>query len=467
MKRRIHTLLLVMLVSTGASAQTSPVKITYDENITPINLKSAVEQGLRKNHDEEIRRFDRQLLDLDYKDDRDEFWLPNIKMELTTTDDRLGHLLSQNRDASYNTPAGVMALNLGEYTLFNWGKDYLKFLNQKSDYKRSSSKLSEDRRDLKHNVMLKYLELVTANEILRFKKTQLRHASFIFRFNYDKAKQRKVSRQQFYQSKSVYLHSQEEYHLAKSNVEQLDRELSYLINDTVQTRYRLTEQIKFQRIKGSLNDLLEKGIKRSTNILDAKNNVVTSDREYQIAKKENLPLPKVSLKLGAYKYQFDDNNSDTKYQNSLGSDGVDLVASINASWTLTGRSGLLNGRRTKRAVLNRNRAMRQLSQYRHNTQNTIKSLYKLAIFYERKHNILQTDVQTLRSSFDVILDNYTTKKTPFLNFKDILEDSTQREIDLVMNKYEHARTKILLARNCGLEDLPGENLEQLTEFRQE
>ncbi len=468
MKRRIHTLLLAsLIISGGASAQTGQIKITYDENITPINLKSAVEQGLRKNHNEELRRFDLQLLSLNYKDDRDDFWLPNIKLEMSTTDDRLGHLFGQTKDSTYNTPSGVMALSLGDYTLFNWGKDYLNFLNQQTTYNRQTKILSEDRRDLKHEIMMKYLELLTANEILKIKQQKLRHASFIFRFNYDKAKQRKISRQQFYQSKTLYLSSQEEYHLAKSDVEQLDRDLGYLINDKVDTRYRISEQIRFQRVKGSLDDLLGKGVENNSNILNAKTNITTADREYQIAKKENLPLPKISLKLGAYKYQFDDNSSGTKYENELGSDGVDLVASINASWSLTGRGGIFNSRNTKRAVLNRNRAMRQLTQYKHNTRNEIKSLYRLAEYYEKKQSILETDVQTLRSSFDVILDNYTTKKTPFLDFKDILEDKTQREIDYAMNKYNHARTKILLAKTCGLEDLPGENLEQLTEYRQE
>lgn len=467
MKKTLYALTLTLLIGKFTLAYSAQSDTAQLGGLTPISLKSAIAQGLRKNHDQELRQFSKLIYELDYKDDKEEFWLPQIKLDLSTTDDRLGSAFSDKKDDSYNSPTGVMALDFGEYTLFNWGKDYLKFLNDQSNYNRDTKKLSEESRDLKYDIMMKYLDLLTAKKISKVRQTALRHASFVFRFNYDKAKLKKISKQEFYQSKAQYLDSQTQYQAAKDLVNTIERELSYLINDPTSTNYHINEKIKFTRLKGKRQTLISLAKKNNSNILDVKNELLTSDRSYQIEKKDNLPLPKISLNLGAYKYQFDDNFQKSHFENSLGSDGVDLVATINASWTLTGPGGLFNSRRKHKALLNKNIAIKKLVQSKHNVENVITTLFKRIQYFERNQPILTTSVQTNIKSFDVVLDNYTAKRTRFINLKEALTDKTDKEIELLTNTLEHAKTKIFIAKISGIDDLPGESLEQLTVYGDE
>lgn len=461
MKKTLYTLLISLLLGSTSFAQQEQ---SFKDVTIPLSLKSAIAQGLRKNHDQDLRQFRKIVNELDYEDNKDAFWLPNIKLQLSTSDDRLGKAFADKEDKSYDVPTGMMSLDFGEYSLFNWGKDYLSFLNQRSNYEREKVRLTEESRNLKYQIMTKYLELLTATKILSVRETSLRHASFIFRFNYDKAKLKKISKQEFYQSKSQYLDAQSSFQAAKDTVNQLERDLSYLINDTPDTSYRITEEIKFSRLKGKLDKLVSLAKNHNENIKEVKNDLLISDREYQIEKKENLPLPKLSLKMGAYKYQFDDNDSSSHFENSLGTDGVDLVATINASWTITGPGGLFNNRNKKRALIKKNIAIKQLAQTKHNVENTVRSLFKKVQFLERNQPILETGVQTADRAFDVILDNYTAKRTRFINLKDALDEKANIKVQMLNNKLEHAKSKILIARIAGVDDLPGESLELMATY---
>ena len=79
-------------------------------------------------------------------------------------------------------------------------------------------------------------------------------------------------------------------------------------------------------------------------------------------------------------------------------------------------------------------------------------------------DILDAEVIALRSAFDVTLDNYTTGKTRFLDLQRALEEKGMREVQAIENKYFHAKSKLLLTKLAGLDDLPGESLENLTEY---
>lgn len=460
------TLIHIMAFSGQLAAQEGhAISLTNNDKFIPLNLKSAIEQGLRQNHDQELRQFRSSLISLDQDRNWDQFWLPNLKFEMQVSDQRLKSFMGGSaKVASYDRPAGTVALGVAEYTLFNWGRDYLGYLNSKSSNQRAKVRLEEERRELRLQVIDQYLDVLTKDKITKIRQEQLRQATFIFRFNQDKAQLKKISQQEYFQSKSDYLRAQADYHQAKSDQESAERNLGELLNDPIDTRYRFTEQLKMMRIKATLEELLAQAEKNNPHILDANTAILLSERQYDLAKKDSLPLPKISLKVGAYKYQFDDNHSTTKFENDLGTDSVEMVATLNATWDIMGSNGFFNQRQRKEAVLLRNQAIKTKEKNIHSSTNSVKSLFRQAQHFERLQDILDAEVISLRSAFDVILDNYTTGKTRFLDLQRALEERSSREVHAVENKYLHAKAKLLLARLAGLDDLPGESLENLTEY---
>ena len=98
-----------------------------------LSLKEVLEEGLRKNPEERVRDFDRQLLQLSWEDTYQSFWYPQLRLRLgTNQDQRIGRLYRGDRQGSSPTsssPSGFFGLEFEDYTIFNWGKDYLTYLN--------------------------------------------------------------------------------------------------------------------------------------------------------------------------------------------------------------------------------------------------------------------------------------------------------------------------------------------------
>ena len=472
------TAAVAVIFTISAAAQTTPKQLnsesyiqTIDEtsqnrlNVKPLHLNDVIEQGLRKNHGQQIRKYGSEILDLKWDDTWEDFWIPKVNITLISPEHRLGTIKSGSNNSipRSNRPDGALALNFGDYTLFNWGKDYLPYLNTKADIKRSKENINEATRELKHDLIISYFKLYYLNEKERIKRDQLRHASFIYRLNREKISLKKVSKQDYYLARSEYLRAQNEFQEVKNEVQLQNEVIANLINDEVGTKYLLQESLKYELLTTPLTEVLTLAAKNNPDTLDAIKNVENAKRSYELALKNNLPLPKISMKLGAYDYRFSPNTNRTTYTTGPGNSNIDIVASINATWSLTGTGGILNGRTTKSSVLSKHMAFARKAQTIRDTQALAKSQYFTIKYLQNQINILDARIPTLQKSFDTILENYMNKRARYIDFKNTLIELTESQILLEQSKFLHLYNKVELATTSGLEDFPGQNFERLTQ----
>ncbi|MCP4913545.1 MAG: TolC family protein [Oligoflexia bacterium] len=433
------------------------------DNFKSLSLNASIEQALRKNFDEKSRKFQSEILDLQWEDTKDDFWMPKIQLTLNSGEHRVGRLRrgSKTANGADRLPGGSLALSLGEYTLFNWGKDYLAYLNNKETYRRSADTLKEDRRDLKHDIVIKYFQLYYFNRVVSIRKTQLRHASFVYRLNREKVTQKKVSRQEYYQSRSLYLKAQNEYHQSKNDLKMANEQMAHLLEDPSGTQYILTDELNYKKVKITKYEALDLAKNNNPGILDAQANVEKAKREYEITVKNNLPLPKFSVNLGAYTRTFGEATNSTTYTTRSGNSDVDIVASVNATWAITGSGGLFNQRTTDQSHINKQLYFNKLAQSRHQNESNVELHLKNLKHFENQITIFEARNTTLQKTFDVVLENYLNKKTRYLDFENTLEDMISADVNYELFRYYHVQEKVNLAREIGIEDYPGENFESL------
>ncbi len=433
------------------------------EQFKSIHLNDVLEQGLRKNYDQQLRSMQGEILNIDWKDAKEEFWFPKVELSLVTAEHRVGVLKSGNKNSGKTTtsPAGTLGLNLGDYTVFNWGKDYLKHLNTKATYLRSKEILSEEKRELKQDLILKFFKLSQIKKIEQIYKTKLRHASFIYRLNREKVTLKKVTKQEYYQARSEYLVAQSEYYLAKEQTVILEEELSTLVNDPVGTRYMLREDLFFKSFQTSLEEVIRLANNTNPEILTAKINVDIANRNYEHTLKENLPLPKFTVNLGAYNHKFGQGTNRTVYETGTDNSNIELVATINATWSLTGTGGLFNGRKNRRSLVNKHLAIKTNAKAKRYAHGQLRSLYRALQLMQNQMTILEARIPTLQKTFDVILQNYIDRKTSYINFHNALEELIDSEVLKENTLFNHLNAKVQMAQIIGVEDFPGENFERL------
>lgn len=430
-----------------------------------LDLRSILEEGFRRNPFEQIRGQQREQIDLSRTDVFQKFWYPTLGLEMNTSN----HLIDRFKQSSQNTPGmgaqqapnGSIGLVFDEYTLFNWGRDYLQYLNKKQTLNRRTQQLSEARRRLKFSLINQYFNLVRFKEILRIKQEQLRQTSFIHRLAREKLQLRKIRTQEYYQTRSEYLRSQTEYQQTQFEVGLEEEKMANLMGDEYRGTYRSVEQLKFLSVNTSMNEALKLSQDQSQPYRDAKVAYDVTSRVYEKTLKDNLPLPKFGFNLGTYATDFGPQGSNYSYQTTPGNRNIELVASINMRWTILGEGGFFNSRENQQSYLSKRIAEINFFNTRRELDVKVRTIYKTIRYLEEKVNISQYQHKNAQSNYDSALDNYIAGRATYADIKLAIDNLVFSHINTENVKYEHLVKKLELADFMGLEDFPGENFESL------
>lgn len=470
---KLTTLLCFALLSSVTLSQENEAyiqklkKYDIDKDIISIRLNEAIEQGLRQNYDQQQRKILKELIQIEWSNKRDQFWLPNLELKLNAGPQRLGTIVNGARDDGRTAKAfdGEASLSFGDYTLFNWGKDYLEYQNAKDTYNRELDLLKEEKSHLRHDILMAFFELLFQKQNLKAKKEQVKLTSFIYRFNQERVSLKKISSQDYYLSRSEYLKAQRDYQIAKQDYALKEQSLSALISETEDMsliKYFTSEKIKFTKLRLTYAEALKLSEEKNTSIQNSKLNLRIAKRDLELSMKNDLPLPKISLGLGAYKYTFGKDKNYGNYETGASNSNVELVATINATWSLLGKGGILNSRERRKSKLKKYLSFSKLEQTKHNIRNQLQQYFNSVKILETKISALNMQKKNAQKAFDRALENYMAKRTSFINYIQALNDKISSHVELERAKKEHLNYKIKLAKTVGIDDFPGESFERLT-----
>lgn len=445
-------------------------RLQEDSALTPkataskiITLRGIIEEGLRRNYDQRIRKFTRARFELDFKDAYEDFWFPNLNLTFTTDDHLIEKLYTDNSlgNGTSKTPNGVLGLEFEEYTVFNWGRDYLQYINNKETFERNKQRLGEARRHLRFDLISQYFTLVRAHQISEVARNRLRQASFIYRLNREKLGLRKINQEEFLLAKQDFLASQTDYQQSLAQIAEEDARLADLMGDDPMTAYRPLEVLKYEPVTTKQDDAYKISIKNSPNLLDKKLFLENSARSYKKILKDQLPLPELNVRLGAFRHGFGEDGTYDTYQTGPNNKNVELTASVNMTWRIFGSGGLLNQRDTKRAYLDKRISEMEFLDTKRNLSVEMRSLYQQIRQYEQKVRTNTLMTTAARDAYDRSLDNYIASKTTYPQVRLALDNFVSSRIEEENAKLFHLIFKLRLARLMGVDDLPGENFETL------
>ncbi len=441
-------------------------KSTYklNDSYKSITLNDVIEQGLRLNKDQNIRNLNNDINDLSINSAFRQFWLPQLKLTLVTAEQRIENLRQGSRDSTSipsKRAAGSFGFEIGNYTVFNWGKDYAQYLNNKATYEREKAYNDEQKRELKLTLISNYLELVKKKNLLKVKLDFLRRASFIYRLNREKVNVQKTSQQDYYLSRSVYLEAQNDYQQAKNDVDVADENFAVLIGDKSGTKYIVNEVIDYSKLKITLDDALNSTKARNSDLINNKVDIELNERELDIARLDNLPLPKFTVNLGSYKNRFGSAKNTTNYETYSGTGAIELVASINATWDIFGADGLLNSDKLAKKRIDLELSKLSLNKTLSEKEASVQSIYKTIIMLQNQLLILEARLPSVTKTMETVLENYLDNKARFYDYKLALADYISTKTLYENASLLHGQQKLALATLMGVEDFPGENFEKI------
>lgn len=428
-----------------------------------IELRSSIEEALRRNPFEQIRTNENARIDLLKSDVYEGFWLPNLSLDVNASNHRYDRVYtsSTNQASTANTsPGGSVGITIKDYTIFNWGRDYLQYQNDRQNLARAEQRLIEARRKLRFSTIDQYFNLVRAKEFLKIKREQLRQTSFIHRLSRERLKMKTIPALQFYQTRGEFLRAQTEYQQSLFDVGQEEESMANILGDEYRPSYRTQEQLKFTPVNTTEDEALKQAYITSPSYRDSKVNYDTASRTYEKTIKDNLPLPKFTLGLGSYQQQYSANGNSWLRSTPTGRN-VEMVAAVNMSWTLIGEGGLFNSRVNKHAYLDKRITEIQFYNTKRAIDVKVRTLLRTIKFLEQKVTVAEYQQKNARTSFDSAVSNFIAGRTSFPQVKIALDNWILSDMNVHLVKYEHLQKKLELSEIMGLDDLPGENFETL------
>jgi outer membrane protein TolC len=432
-----------------------------DVTARTIDLRSLLEEGLRRNALQQVRNQQKDQIELQKTDLYQRFWLPTVALDLNTSN----HRIDRFKNSSQSTPSmgaqaapdGSLGIVIEDYTIFNWGRDYLLYLNQKNILNRGNQQLLEGRRHLKFSLIGQYFNLIRVKEILKIRQEQLRQTSFIHRLAREKLQLRKVKAQEYYQTRSDYLRSQTEYQQAGFDVGLEEESMSNLLADEYRGSYRSNEQLRYVPVNTTIEESLKLAQEQSIDYRNAKLAYDNASRSYEKALKDNLPLPKFSFNLGTYRQNWGADSRSWNYQTQPGNKNVEVVAAIDMRWTLLGEGGFLNSRQNQQAFLTKRITEINFFNTRRALEVKVKTIFKTLRFLEQKVDIAVFQYKNAQSNYDSVLDNYIAGRAEYSDIKFAVDNLVISHVNSENVKYDHLLKKLELSDYMGLEDFPGEN----------
>ncbi|MBD65820.1 MAG: hypothetical protein CME62_11475 [Halobacteriovoraceae bacterium] len=473
----IRIIAYLLFISTNAWSQNNlddiEKTIEKDRNLTnlsntakAISLNDAIEEGLRKNNAELLRKYQRQINELNFKDAFEDFYFPKLNLTMQTTDDHFVENIYrddiENAESS-KTPQGFIGLEMPDYTLFNWGKDFLNYLNEKEIYKRNKQIFVEQRRELRFRIITNYFNLSRLRNISRVYKKQLSHTSFIYKLAKEKLGLRKINSQEYLQAKAEFLKAHKNYQASLFAYYSQQQELADIMGDNPETVYTTTDSLKFNPLVLGAAEAQKLIAQNSPQVRDARTSLENANRTYQRVLKDNLPLPKFSLKLGSYRKTFSQDGVQDNFETFDGSRNLEVAATVNMTWTIFGSGGFFNSRVTERSYYQKRMAEINLKEAYRDTRVANQLTNSRINYLEKQFNATEAQLKNARKVFDYAIDNYIDSKTGFAELKLVLDEIQDAGISLENVKYDHLVEKITYASVLGIDDFPGEKFENLVE----
>jgi len=445
-------------------------RFKVQDKLKTIRLSEVIEQGLRKNFKKNLRDRENELNRLEFQSSFNRFWLPNIKLEAVSSNQLISLLTRENpSDSAYNSkiPNVGIGLTFGTYTIFNWGKDYALYLNDKDNLSKQNLILKNAERELKLDLIYSFFALQNSKSSRDIYQEELRHASYTYRLNKEKIKAQKISSDEYLLSRNHFLKAQSQFHQAKMLAEAHDEEFALLIGDSAGTRYEFIEDLNYLRIKFSINDAEEIAQQSNPLLKELSLDQTIFQRKYESALKDNLPLPKISVGLGTFAKYFGENYNSTRYTVANDKAQHELIATLNASWDIFGEDGLFNQLKVSKAKVNKYIGEEKLKHGQNQLLTDLRSTYKNIYAYQNQMLINEARVPNAQKTFENILNRYLDGKSKFYDYKLSLDDYILAKIDFEKNKLLHLQEKIKLAKIMGIEDFPGENFEHLAKLNKD
>jgi outer membrane protein TolC len=447
-----------------------------------LTMASAIAKANRNNPALYGRRLQQELYEINYEDAWARMYMPSINLTSTlyspytiaqmpgSPDAGMGGAARQHGFQS----AGV-ALNLGQYTVFNWGRDKDAYHIAELEVERSRESIHEVERDVRYRVIQSMFNFKTQADLVDAAQRTVDSAEAVHELVRSRIASGRASRADLasvsidlLNARNILIQNQNAYNRALWD-------LNVVLGDPVGHRYRVKTEVRFIKFRMPLDEVLALFRDNSPAIKDARKALEQSRAELRIAEKNRLPLPTIAFSGVTLGWNFFPNGTQPNRSDSqqippiLNNAAVgnyppqngnfNIGAQLQFSIPLTGDGGFLGERKLRAAEINVDLAELNLRNAANLSEALAQDLYSQIIQIETTVDYNQRIFKQASEVFEASLATLQTRGTlNRLDIKNALEQLLTSETNLTSSVLNHYNLKLQLASLIGVDRFPEENL---------
>jgi outer membrane protein TolC len=431
------------------------------KSIPPQELKlaDAIVRGIKMNPDLLQQKINLRSNELFYEDARDQMYSPTVSLGLNSYyATKVGKVHGPNNFASTelkNYTDQSIQLSLGQYTIYNFGKDKLLFDQAQLDWTRSKDLYEEAKRSVKFQIIIAFWNLKSALDKLQSYERSVNIAQSILELQKSRFPLGKTTEADISSSLVDLMNVKNLRDTAESSVIAATLNLNILLGDPSGTNYVINEEISFLPIKVTEKILYETYLAQSPDIKNARKDFIKAQMNLELSEKNRLPLPAIKFN-GINLYYTPKNYTNTGTLNPSGSNtNLNVSTSIGFTLPLSGPGGLFGSRIIEGAEIQVSLANLALT----NTANrdlqtilqTVRNIRQFETTIENNRQLYSSSISVLESVFKKFV---TEKSVSRLEIRDALAQARDSEIGLSEAILNHLTNKTQLASFIGVDYLP-------------
>lgn len=439
----------------------SAIDNSSPQSSKPLELKlaDAIERGIKMNPDLLQQKMSLRSSEIYYEDARDQMYMPSVYFGINSTYiTKVGKIHGPTNYTSTeykNATSQSLELALGQYTLYNFGKDKLLYDQANLDWTRSKEVFEESKRTVKFQIIIAFWTLKSALNKLESYERSVKIAQAILDLQKSRLPLGKSTQEDISSSFVDLMNVKNLRDTAESNVTGATLNLNVLLGDPSGTTYVIKEDISFLPIKVTEKILYETYLAQSPDVKTARKDFMKAQMNLELSEKNRLPLP--AIKFSGVNLTYTPN-----YYTSAGTlsptgtnTNLNVSASVGFTLPLSGPGGLFGGRTIEGAEIQVSLANLALT----NTVNrdlqtilqTVRNIRQYELTIENNRQLYASSISVLESVFKKFV---TDKSVSRLEVRDALAGARDSEIGLSEAILNHLTNKTQLASFIGVDYLP-------------
>jgi len=394
-------------------------------------------------------------------------YLPTVSLVATSTASvTVAHLPGPDARAAGNTldnngyPSGsAVSLVMGQYTLFNFWRDWAVYEKQRLQWLRSQEVFAEAVRQVRFSVTLAFFRMRMEQEKLDASKRSITISESIVELVKSRQRLGQATDSDVSSSYVDLLNAKNSFESRLTFAKQSLWQLNILLGDPIDSQYKLQDSIKYMPVKLTPEQAIKLYYDQAPATKQGKVSIRSAELDLGVAQKNRLPLP--TVRFGGLTVGFQNNYYGAKptYYGSNQPNGsaLDVSATVSLTLPLVGSGGLLNARNVEQTLLSLESAEVSIQNQRLFDESQI---YQALAQLRENEQTIENQKQSLERSASLLDSLFSKLSNKFvssrLELRDAIAQARDAEIALAEAQINHLGTKLSLSALIGTDLLPGE-----------